>query len=295
MSFAALAAGVGGGLAAFGAIELVAGLPAGRLWSWPKRRRRTNRSAASLLARLASTVASLGFPRRLVPPEGLRERLTAAGEPPGLGVREWMAIKTGCGACAVLLAASVASRGPGRLGLLLTLAAPLGGFVLPDFWLSRLIRARLEDARRHLPDMLDLLRVAVEAGVPQLRAVLQVSAHFDGALAAEWRRLAASIQLGEPQDAALARLARRLPAEEVRAFVDSLTRAGRHGLPLGKTLAAQAARARHARRQEIRERAARAGPKIQLVVALVLVPSVLLMVAAVLASELVSPGIGFSY
>jgi tight adherence protein C len=295
MRVAVSAAGVGGALVAFGVIELAGALPAVRLWSWSRRRLPARGSAPRLLAGLASGAAKLGFPRRLVPPENLRERLTAAGDPPGLGVREWMAIKAGCGAGAVLLAASVASRGPGRLGLLLTLAAPLAGFVLPDFWLSRLIRARLEDARRHLPDMLDLLRVTVEGGVPPLRAVLQVSAHFDGVLAVEWRRLAASVSMGEPQESALARLAERLPAEEVRTFADSLTRAGRHGTPLGKTLAAQAARARHARRHEIRERAARAGPKIQLVVALVLVPSVLLMVAAVLASELVSPGFGLSY
>jgi tight adherence protein C len=293
MNVAVLAAGAGGALAAFGAIELLAATLGGRLRL--PRWLRAERSSPGLIARLASGAATLGFPRRLVPPANLRERLAAAGDPPGLGVREWMAIKAGCGAGAVLLAASVASRGPGRLGLLLTLAAPPAGFVLPDFWLSRLIRARLEDARRLLPDMLDLLRVTVEAGVPPLRGVFQVSAHFEGVLAGEWRRLAASVSLGESQDAALARLAQRLPAEEVRTFVDSMTRARHHGLPLGKTLAAQAARARHARRHEIRERAARAGPKIQLVVALVLVPSVLLMVAAVLASELVSPGIGFSY
>jgi len=294
MNVAVLAAGAGGALAAFGAIELASATLGGRLTRLP-RWLRTERSSRGMVARLASGAATFGLQRRLVPPENLRERLSAAGDPPGLGVREWMAIKAGCGAGAVLLAASVATRGPGRLGLLLTLAAPPAGFVLPDFWLSRLIRARLEEARRHLPDMLDLLRVTVEAGVPPLRGVIQVSTHFEGVLAAEWKRLAASVSLGEPQDVALARLAQRLPAEEVRTFVDSLTRAGHHGLPLGKTLAAQAARARHARRHEIRERAARAGPKIQLVVALVLVPSVLLMVAAVLASELVSPGIGLSY
>jgi len=54
-------------------------------------------------------------------------------------------------------------------------------------------------------------------------------------------------------------------------------------------------RARHARRDEIRELLPAQGRRSSLVVALVLVPSVLLMVAAVLASELVSPGIGFSY
>src|SRR5439155_26655354 len=139
------------------------------------------------------------------------------------------------------------------------------------------------------------LGVTVGAGVPPVRVGPQGGGHCEGVLAGEGGRVAASVALGGPQDAALARLAQRLPADEVRTFVDSLTRAKHHGLPLGKTLAAQAARARHSRRHEIRERAARAGPKIQLVVALVLVPSVLLMVAAVLVSELLAPGLGVSY
>jgi tight adherence protein C len=47
-----------------------------------------------------------------------------------------------------------------------------------------------------------------------------------------------------------------------------------------------AADARARRAQRLREQAARAGPKIQLVVALVLVPAVMLLVGAALASGL---------
>jgi uncharacterized protein involved in exopolysaccharide biosynthesis len=47
-------------------------------------------------------------------------------------------------------------------------------------------------------------------------------------------------------------------------------------------------------RQRIRERAARAGPQIQLVVALVLVLSVLLTIAAVLVTELTATGLGLA-
>ena len=92
--------------------------------------------------------------------------------------------------------------------------------------------------------------------------------------------------LGVPLERALAGLADRLPLPEVRA----LERARRHGAPLAETLAAQARDARFALARRIREEAARAGPKIQLVVALLLVPSVLLLVAAALASALLDGG-----
>jgi tight adherence protein C len=85
-------------------------------------------------------------------------------------------------------------------------------------------------------------------------------------------------------------MADRAPLPEVRALRAALDRARRHGVPLGDTLAAQARDARYALARHAREEAARAGPKIQLVVALLLVPSVLLLVAAALLSALLDGG-----
>ena len=95
------------------------------------------------------------------------------------------------------------------------------------------------------------------------------------------------MRLGVPLGRALDGLAARLPQPEIRAFVAALHRARRHGAPLADTLAAQARAARFALARRIREDAARAAPKIQLLVALLLVPSVLLLVAAALVAALV--------
>jgi tight adherence protein C len=102
------------------------------------------------------------------------------------------------------------------------------------------------------------------------------------------------MQLGVPRDEAFAGLYLRLPTDEMGALVESLTRAGRHGVPLGRTLELQAAKARERRRQRVQEQSARAGPKIQLVVALLLVPSVMLIVAAGLLVELERSGLVLS-
>ena len=90
------------------------------------------------------------------------------------------------------------------------------------------------------------------------------------------------VTLGVPLERALASMAERAPLPEVQALTAALERARRHGAPLADTLAAQARDARFALARHAREEAARAGPKIQLVVALLLVPSVLLLVAAAL-------------
>ncbi len=63
-------------------------------------------------------------------------------------------------------------------------------------------------------------------------------------------------------------------------LVASIERSRRFGSPLADQLRRQASALRRDSRRAIEERAARAAPKIQLVVALVLVPSVLLMIAA---------------
>ena len=138
--------------------------------------------------------------------------------------------------------------------------------------------------------MLDLLRVTVAAGASLPAALAQVGARANGPLAREWAAVGREVELGVPLSAALDALARRLPQPEVQALCGALDRARRHGAPLGRTLSAQARDARVALRRRVQEDAAKAGPKIQLVVALLLVPSVLLMVAAALASALLDSG-----
>jgi tight adherence protein C len=75
-------------------------------------------------------------------------------------------------------------------------------------------------------------------------------------------------------------MSERMPIPEIATLVATLGRAGRHGAPLSETLAGLARDCRGAETRRVRERSARAAPKIQLVVALLLVPSVLLLVAA---------------
>jgi tight adherence protein C len=179
---------------------------------------------------------------------------------------------------------------PGRLELALALIGPVGGFLGPDLWLARRARERARHVRRELPALLDLLRVTVDAGLALPDAFVAVGRRSSGPLGREWRLVGRQVRLGLPLEAALEELAGRVPLPELAALVGALQRAIRHGAPLGAALAAQAREARHARRRRIQEEAARAGPKIQLVVALLLVPAVLLLVAAALAASLLGEG-----
>jgi tight adherence protein C len=251
------------------------------------------RSGRRTAPRLLHALARLG--RRLRPhgtpaPRDLEARIAAAGRPGGLGAREVMAAKVAAAVGGGLLAAVLSAAAPGRLGVALAVAGPVAGFLAPDAWLARRAADRARRVRAELPALLDLLRVCVEAGSSLPKALREVGSRTRGPLAAEWRALGREVALGVPLEAALSGTVARLPLPEVRSLVAALERARRHGAPLADTLASQARDARFSLARHAREEAARAGPKIQLVVALLLVPSVLLLVAAALAAALLGSG-----
>lgn len=247
------------------------------------RRGRRRPAGARAVAALVALGRRLGAP---APARDLAGRLEAAGRPFGLGPGEMTAVKGACACVALLAGAPLAASLPGRLPVVAFPALGLAGFFGPELVLARRARARRRSMELDLPDLLDLLRVAVEAGLPLGRALAEVGHRHTGMLAREWRVAAAQVQLGVPREEALSALVRRCPAPGVALLAAALARAERHGAPLGETLAAQAREARAERARRIREHAARAAPKIQLAVALLLVPSVLLLVAAALVASL---------
>jgi len=245
--------------------------------------RRPRRSRRWLALPLRALASRIGAARRTAP-GGLAARVDAAGI--AIGAGEVMAVKLGAAPIAALAALTLLPVAPGRLGLALIAGAPLGGFFAPDLWLQRRARIRASVIESEQADVLDLLRVAVGAGLGPWRALAEVGRRHPGVLAAELGAAARRAALGVPAETALARLERRCPAAGTHALTDALRRADRLGAPPGRALAslAEEARARQARRAV--ERAARAAPKIQLIVALLLVPSALLLVAAALLPAL---------
>ncbi|MBX5442996.1 MAG: type II secretion system F family protein, partial [Solirubrobacteraceae bacterium] len=246
----------------------------------PRRRRRPAAPALRgprLLALLAAIGRRLGV---LPAPADLDARLAAAGTPAGLRARDLMAVKGGAALAALLGAVPVLTAGPPRLAPALAAGAAAAGWLAPDAWLRRRARRRARTIARELSGVLDLLRVAVEAGLPVARAAAEVGARHRGLLARELAAVAATTALGVPREQALARLAAAAPLPAVAALVAAIGRSERHGAPLGPALAALAADARAEHARALAEQAARAAPKIQLAVALLLVPAVMLLVAA---------------
>lgn len=275
MSLPAIIAALAGVLAALGGLELAAVHRA-------RRRSRPLRSRARAAGR--DVLTRIGRRAGLRAPGDLGARLDAAGtRTPAADV---MALKTGAAVVALLVAVVAGPGLPGRLGGTAVIVAPLLGFLAPDGWLLRRRRRRARTMERELADVLELLRVALEAGLGVGRALAEVGRRHPGLLAAELGRMAARLELGMPHGQALESLERRCPVEGIGTLAASLRRAERHGAPLGDSLATQAEEARGRRARAAAETAARAAPKIQLVVALLLVPSAMLLVAAAMIPAL---------
>jgi tight adherence protein C len=181
------------------------------------------------------------------------------------------------GALAALIAAPAA---PGRLSWLVALALPAAGFVAPDALRARRERRRWRLLVAALPDALDLLAVGTAAGRSPAAGFAEIARAGVGPLAEELAATVAELECGRPLGEALAQLRARVPGSEVATLCAAMERSRRFGSPLADQLRRQSTALRREQRRAVEERAARAAPKIQLVVALVLVPSVLLMIAA---------------
>ncbi|MTD43548.1 hypothetical protein GKE82_04330 [Conexibacter sp. W3-3-2] len=282
MSVAALTAG----LAAASAVAALGAAAQAHAARPPRAEPAADRGAPApgpALAALLRLGRRTGAPR---PSRGLAGRLAAAGLDARLTPADLMAIK---GATVLLVAAVGLTLLPalgGTAALPLLLAVAGGGFLVPDRWLVLRARRRAAVMAVEVADVLDLLRVGVAAGRGPVRALAEVGRRHPGLLAAELRRTAREIGAGTRREEALEALRARCPLPAVAALVAALRRAERHGVPLAPALAAIAADARADRVRLLADHAARAAPKIQLVIALLLVPGVLLLVAAAMVSTL---------
>ncbi|WP_157252041.1 type II secretion system F family protein [Patulibacter americanus] len=220
-----------------------------------------------------------GTGRRLPAPSDAAGRLDAAGLSPRIGAADLRAVRGAATTVGIALAV-VGLPAFGAQAIVLAAVAPLALMLLPDLLIGRLIRRRAQEMLVELPDVVDLLRIALRSGRSVPETLARVGAHHPGTLGAELRRSAAEMRIGVPTDRALVGLRRRCPAEGSAELVALLLRTHRHGGSAAEGLRALAEDLRARRARTAIDRASRAAPKVQLVVALLLVPAAMLLIAA---------------
>ncbi len=151
------------------------------------------------------------------------------------------------------------------------------GYFLPDLWLSSKISARQKAVFRGLPDALDLLTICVEAGLGFDAAMRKVNQKWEDELALEFGRVIQEIGLGKLRREALRDMADRLDVSEFTSFVAAVIQSEQLGVSMAKVLRIQSDQMRIRRRQMAEEEAHRAPIKMIFPIALLIFPSIMLI------------------
>lgn len=235
-----------------------------------------------------SALARLPVPAALVSgatPPSLHANLATAALGGALTAEQLGAARLAAAELGLVLAAvlGVASAALALSGIALAAV----GYVVPAAWLARTARVRRARVVADLPDLIDVVVLCAQAGMPLEPALRLACQRLGGACADEVARTLGEMDLGAPRRVAYTALAGRIGAPEVRALVGAMLQADELGTPVSEALHRHAVLLRAGRRQAVRDRAARAAPKVQLVVAMVMVPGALLVVAGVMVLELI--------
>jgi len=181
-------------------------------------------------------------------------------DPPGL---QTLRIAGAAGLGAIGTAAGIFFGTPVAIGVSLLIGVA-AGFYLPVIWLDQLVRQRRAELESSLPNALDVVAISMEAGLGLDRALEQLVRHQDDSLTLLVARALREIQLGRPRSEALLQMADETGIDDFTSLVRGILYAERTGVPVARTIAAQAAQMRVKRRLKIRTEAARASLKILL-------------------------------
>ena len=160
---------------------------------------------------------------------------------------------------------------------LFTVVFTLIGFFMPQFQLSRKVSKRQKNIRKAMPDALDLLTICVEAGLGFDAALAKVTEKWDTQLSRAFARVIQEIQLGKLRREALRDMAENVGITEMTSFVAAVIQSEQLGVSMAKVLRIQADQMRIKRRQMAEEEAHRAPIKMLIPMALLIFPSLLIV------------------
>lgn len=162
----------------------------------------------------------------------------------------------------------------GVQGVLAIVAGIVLGNYAPVMSLRSRIQKRQEEIVRSLPDALDLLVIAVEAGLGFDQAMGKVYEKWDDELALAFGRVLREIQLGKPRKDALKSMADRMDIPDVNTFTAAIIQAEQLGVSMAKILRVQSDQMRIKRRQRAQEKAQQAPVKMMIPMVLLIFPSI---------------------
>lgn len=205
---------------------------------------------------------------RLVPRGYLawvERKIAHAGRTGSWTVGGFLAIRVVTVVVAVLLGGLIGWMGV-RLGfpVVIGVGVVFGLLILvaPEVILSSRADDRQQAIKLALPDTLDQMTIAVEAGLAFDAAMAKAASKGRGPLAQELVRTLQDISIGRSRRDAYAALEQRTDSEDLRKFIRAVVQADEYGIAIADVLRVQAGELRIKRRQRAEESAMKVPVKI---------------------------------
>lgn len=206
----------------------------------------------------------------------LNKRLVIAGNPNGMTATEFLGIQGLFGLVMpvifgflLIIVGTAVSK-----AFLVALMIAMAGFIMPTFWLSKLVTTRQKKILKSLPFTLDLLNISVDAGLGFDSAMDKVAQSMDGPIADEFSHVLSEIRLGKTRKEALKNMVERTDVNDLNQFIVAVIQAEKLGVGLGKLLKAQAKSMRQLAKQRAQEQAFKAPIKMLFPMILFIFPSI---------------------
>ncbi|MFI5282392.1 MAG: type II secretion system F family protein [Candidatus Dormibacterales bacterium] len=197
--------------------------------------------------------------------QDLMNRLEMAGRPLNLTPEDFAAVRLVAAAvlAAVGLLIGLLLGNPVYLVISLAIGAVLG-YYAPVLWIKQKVDARRNEIQKGLPDAMDLLVIAVDAGLGFDAALSRVTDKYKNALSEQLSKALREVSLGRPRLEALDEMGRSSGVEDLHNFIQAVIQSEQFGTGIGKILRIQADEMRRKRRQRAQEKAAQATLKMML-------------------------------
>ena len=152
------------------------------------------------------------------------------------------------------------------------------GFTGPTFWLRKTVNKRIKQIRKSMADVVDLVVLAIEAGLGFDQAVGQAVAKTTGPLTDELARVLDEIRVGKPQGEAFRDMSKRVRMPELTLLVAAIDQATRMGTGLSQALRLQSTEIRERRMAYIREQAGKLPVKMMMPLVFCIFPALFVVI-----------------
>jgi tight adherence protein C len=223
----------------------------------------------------------VGLARRLTPIawiESLDRRLMLAGRPVAWPIERVLVAKIVLAVAAFLLGFVTFADKRTVMWLLIWGGMTALAYFAPDLLLFSRGQERRDAIQKALPDTLDQMTIAVEAGLGFETAMARAGRTGTGPLAQELVRTLQEVQIGVPRSKAMRNLADRTEQDDLRHFVLAVVQAENYGIPVADVLKTQAAEQRLKRRQRAEEKAMKIPVKIIFPLILCILPTLFIVI-----------------